>query len=751
MFNEDNDDSKYWSSTNNMVGGSALSYIPENVWNQSCANCGSNENIWAGGGGASRFFAKPTWQSGVPGIPNDGHRDLPDVSFTAAGEHDPYVICLDGSCRPNSQGEIELFLVGGTSASTPAFAGIMSLVDLNMTTAKDVATNRQGNPGPILYSLAAEASPRLGQCNGSSTASLPAKSCIFNDVTVGNNQVPGEKGYPNAPYNSGLGYDLASGLGSLNATSFVKNWVAHSLVPTTTTLQLSSVSTTHGQPVIVNVVVSPGKPGVQPTGTVSLLAANSHRESHENCASPTSPTRIQGIPLNRFTLIGGALSTTTSSLPGGMCEIWAHYPGDANTAPSDSNLVDVTVTPEASRTKLSICSYPTGQNDCPPFTGGPYGSFTYLRADVFSTTHACPPDCVPFGYILFLDHSVPVPGLGSYPLNSQGNTATPRGVFAFTPGSHSVVAEFTGNPGFGSSTSAATDFTITAAPTINTITYTATKKGATLKAAITTNSGGRRPIGKVIFSVNGNVGVGVPVAGTDAIVDPVTNQIITPAQATANYDDPRLVNGKTYNVTATYSGDENYKPSTSPNTAVTIQPDFAVVAAGSAVDVSAPGGSGSLGLTVTAEDGFDSSISFTCSGLPTGATCSFSPTSISGSGKVNVAIATTAASSSSASPMRLKSSPGIRVAFTAAASMLLGVVALGVPGSRQRRGSVLLLLLCAAMIATVSCGGGGGGGGTQTQNPPPPTSPTPTGSYNVTVTAASGSLSHAVKFTLNVL
>jgi len=102
VFNENGHDSTYWNSSNaNPTEESAISYIPEDVWNDSCVTC-TSPNIWAGGGGASTFFAKPSWQSGVTGIPNDGKRDLPDVSLTAAA-HDPYLICLEGSCIPDSQ------------------------------------------------------------------------------------------------------------------------------------------------------------------------------------------------------------------------------------------------------------------------------------------------------------------------------------------------------------------------------------------------------------------------------------------------------------------------------------------------------------------------------------------------------------------------------------------------------------------------------------------------------------------------
>src|SRR5207248_6068815 len=88
MFNESGHPSTYWSATNAQgTLESAISYIPEDVWNESCITVQSGcakGGIWAGGGGISKFFAKPSWQSGVVGIPGDGSRDVPDVSLTAA-------------------------------------------------------------------------------------------------------------------------------------------------------------------------------------------------------------------------------------------------------------------------------------------------------------------------------------------------------------------------------------------------------------------------------------------------------------------------------------------------------------------------------------------------------------------------------------------------------------------------------------------------------------------------------------------
>ncbi len=212
QFNE-NGNSAYWGAGNDGHFSSANSYIPEVAWNESCtaAECGSNAGIWAGSGGASILFGKPAWQSAVAGIPDDGARDVPDVSFSSAG-HDFYLLCLDGSCT-TKLGQSSFSGVSGTSAATPSFAAIMALVVQH-------TGSRQGQAAQTLYRLAGDQS--LASCN----AGAPAGGCIFNDITVGNNAVPGETGYgtSTASYQSGVGYDLATGLGSVNAYNLITGW-----------------------------------------------------------------------------------------------------------------------------------------------------------------------------------------------------------------------------------------------------------------------------------------------------------------------------------------------------------------------------------------------------------------------------------------------------------------------------------------------------------------------------------------------
>jgi pseudomonalisin len=191
QFDEGVDPSRYWSPNNDpATQASAISYIPEIAWNESGSVPGGF-GLWAGGGGASAVFDKPSWQSG-PGVPADGKRDVPDVSLSSAS-HDGYLIV-----QRHSDTATGLLTVGGTSAAAPAMAGLMALV-LQRT------GSRQGLANPSFYHLASQ------QAQGG--------LAVFHDVTSGGNGVPGVAGF-----SCGTGFDLATGLGSVDAALLVQNW-----------------------------------------------------------------------------------------------------------------------------------------------------------------------------------------------------------------------------------------------------------------------------------------------------------------------------------------------------------------------------------------------------------------------------------------------------------------------------------------------------------------------------------------------
>ena len=237
--------------------------------------------------------------------------------------------------------------------------------------------SRQGNANYILYQLAAQSG---ASCTSSGA---PASNCIFYDITTGTNAMPCDDTQPQpvncgtpgsegigilTGYNSTVGYDLTTGLGSVNAANLVNKWstITSALKPSATTLSLSpTTSIAHGTAVTVKIGVTPTPPGTgTATGNVALLSTT---------------TIDPGV--TDFALTNGSVNTTTDVLPGGSYNVTAHYPGDGTFAASDSTPVSVTVTPEGSKTAVTFLTQ-NSQGFPLPFSSGPYGSAVYLRADV---------------------------------------------------------------------------------------------------------------------------------------------------------------------------------------------------------------------------------------------------------------------------------------------------------------------------------------------------------------------------------
>jgi subtilase family serine protease len=287
------DPSIYWSATNSSTFSSALSYIQEIPWNGSCAStllsayyggttpavfCNSSEvttstnplsyflNAFGGSGGPSGCalgtpavagvvsgscvgYPKPQWQSGLFGNPNDGVRDIPDVSlFASNGIFDAYYVVCWSNPDPNVGGGFGCTGApstwagfGGTSVSSPIMAAIQALVNQK-------TKSRWGNPNTVYYALAKSEYGRKGSaaCN-STTVAKTGNNCIFYDVTQGDivgackkfqgtaydcflkkgdkygiSSTSDSKSDP--AYITNVGWDFPSGIGSVNAYNLVMEW-----------------------------------------------------------------------------------------------------------------------------------------------------------------------------------------------------------------------------------------------------------------------------------------------------------------------------------------------------------------------------------------------------------------------------------------------------------------------------------------------------------------------------------------------
>jgi len=388
----------YWATGNSPTesGESALGYIPEIPWNDSCLNplianylssvlvylgypggsnpeatCNQVQTYWhtiannngialapyidtvGGSGGASNCVAnttnpssttfpsgscttgatatgtadgsiplyndgwiKPSWQAGVAGIPADGVRDIPDVSFFAAdGALDSaYLVCITaihGSCLYLNDAEETWEEFGGTSFGSPAMAGVMALINQK-------AGGAQGLPLRQLYTSARQ--QNFSSCSAETVTN--SSSCYFHGIDQGTNSMPCDKGAsigglvynsstgeytfaqgyagvvsPNCAalnsgdtvgtltsnsavstanpngvaYNATPGYNLATGLGSLNVANVVNTWVSQSGTATSTmNVQLSATTLTAITALTITVNLTGSGSYGTPTGSITV-------------------------------------------------------------------------------------------------------------------------------------------------------------------------------------------------------------------------------------------------------------------------------------------------------------------------------------------------------------------------------------------------------------------------------------------------------------------------------------------------
>ena len=461
----------YWDLSNPSTSTPSVSLtkkIPEQPFNSSQFgtdifpfSSSSGTSIFATGGGASTAglasgntsvpYPKPSWQTGT-GVPNDSARDIPDVSLFGSqstnGSYTP--ICAeDGDCEVGSV--VQISGVAGTSVAAPEFAGIMALVNQKY--------GRQGQANYILYPLERQfptafndviAGTNTVPCatttvtNSETGVSYTPKNCqtvssplSITDSVYGST-TEGEIGLPaNSPaYNATAGYDLATGLGTIDANNLVTNWGSVTLGATTTTLTPSSTSFAHGTAVTISGTVT----GSNPTGDVALVT--------------TSPDpNNQGVA--NFALSGGAYSGSVNFLPGGTYEISGYYPGDGSNAASSSTPVSITVTPESSTTTMTIYSSLTNTGNPLPASGGSisYGQPTTISAQSAGTVSKGASN-FPTGSVVFSDGSTPV---NTAVVNVEGDAEFNA---AFAPGTHSITAKYSGDGSYNGSTSSATSFTV---------------------------------------------------------------------------------------------------------------------------------------------------------------------------------------------------------------------------------------------------------------------------------------------------
>jgi subtilase family serine protease len=369
--------STYWGTTNGTDGNSILNgqYVPEQVWNddleiyQYCAinttskfctqggnspqpgwvNITSEQaaqediGLSSTGGGASNCemhsgtacqstsagFPQPSWQTvTVAGAPSA--RLSPDISFLATPNFPGYIFCTPQSeisnttsttstCASGISTAVDTYLsiIGGTSASAPVFAGMVTLLNQYLAGTSSAGL---GNVNPMLYQLALQ--------NASNGA--------FHQVTSGDNYVycqvgtptsqpsalqcpsTGVIGFSAATADATTGFNLVAGLGSVDANKLAVAWAA-TRTSSSVALTSSTTSTYQSASVTLTATVTPSTA----TGNVTFMNGST--------------------ALGTASVASGVATFTTTSLPVATNSITATYNGSGTVSNSTSSAVSVTV------------------------------------------------------------------------------------------------------------------------------------------------------------------------------------------------------------------------------------------------------------------------------------------------------------------------------------------------------------------------------------------------------------------------
>jgi len=525
---------------------------------------------YASGGGRSMVYAAPSWQPVLDktvatsesstakaaaatqiaagslsaqelfaaGL-GTGHRLLPDLVLPTAidtGVNRGLAFCLSGvktgtagsetaategaagvSAGSTAAGGCTLVRAGGSSGSAAIFSGIAAVVAQKY--------GAQGNLAPHLYALS--------QLSG-----------IFSDVEQGSAQLrcvtgtPGCGSLEQIGFTAGAGYDLASGLGAVDAQALVTQWAKPQATGTgpvnvTNTITASQTINPSGS-LVLSAIVTSGNGGPAPTGNVAFF--------DQSTSSDVATVALVAGSGESST----ASTTVTGVLTQGGHPIVAEYGGNDIYAAANSQPVVVEVQPSSTTTVVT------------PATSTPAPGSTLAVTAVINSLNAGAGASPPGGTVNFMLDGISqgveavVPGTPS--------TSSITMTMPYIAGTHQIVGFYSGDNNYTNSTSTSASVTIpTSAPTVALTPSTATPQAGgtfSLTATITPPyTGATPPSGTVTFLLDGaSVGTGLVVAGS-----PSTSKITLSAPSIG-----------THTVLATYNGDSNYSSATSPAVTITV-------------------------------------------------------------------------------------------------------------------------------------------------------------------------------------
>lgn len=646
---------QYWGTSSQQGGTTALSYIPETGWS-------SAQAVLGGGGGLSSIFGKPGYQSDFY-TSNTSQRMVPDVSFAASPVSSPYAMILNGS-------EIA---IGGTSAATPLFGGIVALVNNYLVSNGSMSAPGLGNINPTLY--------RLNETAPSA----------FHDVLTGSNDVPcaagsldcagGTIGYP-----AQAGYDLATGLGSVDAYLLASSWTSAPLTPTTANLNISAAEIEAEQNLTVTVTVESA------AGSVAGSPVQFYFTDPTNSIQPNK-TLLATVPTD----YEGVATYTTNILPLGVSTIQAIATGStaASPAPPASTVVTVDGIPSTTAVQVAAGPYQVGETATLNVqVSVPAGQPLYGPDKNEKYYYSGP------GITLYSSDGVLVSG----PVVPDESGAATIVSNALTAGNNTFYAVYSGNnyvlpsqsatvtlSAASSSSAIATDTTLSASSTtVETLPFS-----VTLTAHVVQASGTQIPEGTVSISDNG-----VPIATATIDSTGIATFVYTSAAEGVNA------------IAATYNGNSFFAASTSAAVDITVETasttsDF-LMEGPSSTTVSANANT-AISLQIVPVNGFNQTIQLSCSGLPEGESCSV-PANVTPSSAMAVILTI-----ASTSPAFAAGFPGCLVLLFAA---------------RRKRKLIGAFLLISAIVLISGCAGKVLTVSSSSQT------------YPVTVVATSGSITH---------
>ncbi|MGD0736268.1 MAG: protease pro-enzyme activation domain-containing protein [Terracidiphilus sp.] len=357
----------YWeadSGTSDIVT-SVLKYIPEIAWNDSAIDEQMGGGLAATGGGKSSLFTKPSWQTGVPNIPSDGQRDVPDLALYASPFYPGYLYCSSdsGPNGPWSEGQQssctagfedsstgDFTAAGGTSFDAPIFAGMLALISQK---AGYAAEQGEGQINPTLYKLASNAT---------------TYASAFHDITSGNNYCVGAGDCTGSDegYVAGSGYDQVSGIGSVDLTNLADAWPANSTTPPTLIATTTSVTAANSSP-LVNVADS---------FTISVTAASGTPTGNVSITVDANPATTATLTANG-TYVYNATFTTA-----GAHTVLATYAGNSTYATSTASASVTVGVSSSGKGSIALASSPStltvsqGSQGTETITVTPSGGYT---------------------------------------------------------------------------------------------------------------------------------------------------------------------------------------------------------------------------------------------------------------------------------------------------------------------------------------------------------------------------------------